>query len=274
MKKIVPLLLVIFLLLLPILIFAESPALPKKIGVLEFENKTQFPLIGSPAADAIMVHLLQAKSCDVIEREYLNQTFIQNGLKPKGVMDPAIVSSIGTQLGLDYILMGSIVSAQTHTTPAHWQQVKMGKMMVPQFVQGYSYSNAKFEAMMVDVKTSQIVWNESYTGHSGNADILDALKDGGHETIHRIYKFIPLQGSITKIESGKIYINLGKENGIVPKDTFILAKLDNSTRADNKTESKKTIKLKVIEVSDSSCIAVAKDDTAVIETGNTVVKSF
>jgi hypothetical protein len=277
MKKILPLLLGICLLLLPSLIFAEfaeSPLVPKKIGVLELENKTRFPLIGSPAADAIMVYLLQAKSCDVIEREYLNQAFIQDGLKPKGVMDPASVSSVGKKLGLDYILMGSIVSAQAQTTPAHWQQVRMGSMMVPQWVQGYSSSSAKFEVMMVDVKTSQIVWHGNYTGYSRTADVLDALKDGGHETVHRMYKFIPLQGSITKVENGKVYIDLGKINGIAPKDTFILVKSSNSANTDNNAENKKSVKLKVVEVSDSSCIAVLKDDTTVIEIGNTVIKSF
>jgi len=272
MKKILPLLVGICLLLLPSLIFAEiaeSPSVPKKIGVLELENKTRFPLIGSPGADAIMVYLLQAKSCDVIEREYLNQAFIQDGLNPKGVMDPASVSSVGMKLGLDYILMGSIVSAQAQTTPAHWQQVRMGNMMVPQWVQGYSSSSAKFEVMMVDVKTSQIVWHGNYTGYSRTANVLDALKDGGHETVHRMYNFIPLQGLVTKVENAKVSINLGKINGIAPKDTFIL-KSSNSAKTDNK----KSIKLKVVEVSDSSCIAELKDDTTIVAIGNTVIKSF
>lgn len=273
MKKI--LLLSICLFLLPNMIFAESPLVQKKVGVIELENKTKFPLVGSPGADAITAYLLKAKSCDVIERDYLSQAFIQDGLKPKGVMDPAIVSTIGMKLGLDYILMGSIVSARAETTPAHWQQVQMGKMMVPQFVQGYSSSSAKLEVMMVDVKTSQIVWSGNYTGHSNTANVLDALQDAGHETVHRIYNFIPLQGSITKVEKGQIHIDLGKVNGIAPKDTLILAVSNNSANTDDKKENKKKVKLKVTEVSDSSCIAVLKDDDTVnIEIGNIVIKSF
>ncbi|SFL56268.1 CsgG/HfaB family protein [Pelosinus propionicus] len=268
MKKLLLLAVGICLLLLPNLSFAEAPIAPKKIGVLELENKTQFPLTGESAADAIMVHLLQAKSCDVIEREYLNQTFIQNGLQPKGVIDPAIISSVGNQLGLDYILMGNIVSAKTKTTPARWQQVKMGQMRVPQLVPGYSNSYADFEVMLVDVKTSKIVWNGNYTGSSGTADVRDALKDGGRQTVRRIYNFIPLQGSITKIDGNKIHINLGKENGIGPKDTFTLAKQNNAI------DSKKPTKLKVLEVSELSCIAILKDTNRVIETGDIVIKSL
>lgn len=268
MKKLLLLAIGICLVLLPNLGFAEAPLVPKKIGVLELENKTQFPLAGELAADAIMVHLLQAKSCDVIEREYLNQTFIQNALKPKGVLDPALVSSVGNQLGLDYILMGSVAAAKTNTTPARWQQVKMGQMRVPQFVPGYSNSYADFEVMLVDVKTSKIVWNGNYTGTSSTADVRDAVKDGGRQTVRRIYSFIPLQGSVTKIDGNKIHINLGKENGIGPKDTFTLAKQNQAI------DSKKATKLKVLEVSELSCIAMLKDTNTVIETGDVVIKSL
>ena len=273
MRKQMLISLIIFqcLMLLTSIALAEPPQTPKKIGVLEFENKTKEPKLGTLASAAIMVHLLKTKSSEVIDLETLTQAFVQRGEPARGVIDPAIAASVGKDQGLDYIIMGNVVSASAYTTPGYWLPTAYG----PVFVMGQSGCSVKFEALMVDVKTAQIVWTETYAGNAGGTtDLSAAIADGGYQTARRIYRFTPLQGTIIKIDGEKIYINLSSNNGIVTDDSFSPVIPGTPTPAAGE-EKKQSVLLKVTEVSDTYCVAELKKGTLKdVPIGTTVSKHF
>lgn len=250
---------------------AEVPSVPKKIGVLELDNKTIQPRLGNLAAAAMMVHLLKLNSCDIVDQDVLNQTFEQLGQRPKGVVDPAIASAIGSKIGLDYIIMGNIVSAESRYRPGYWNQTKYG----PQYVQPTYFCSAKFEVMLLDVKESRIIWNETYIGRSNaTTDLEAAMEDGGYQTARRIYQFIPLLGSITQIDGNKFHINLGLANGIKNGDLFSPS-VPNVPTVGKEKKAEPAFVLKVIEVNDTDCIAVlSKGKLTDIKPETVVSKQF
>lgn len=247
----------------------EKPVVfvPKKIGVIEFENQiVRDGALGGAAADAITASLLKINSTDVIERAYLNEAFTQNGVtRVKGVIDPVMVSTVGASLGLDYVIMGNVVGASTRTTPAHWVQVKMGKMSVPQYVAGHSSSNAKIDIMLIDVKTAKVVFTEKINGSSANASVLDALLDAGRVGVKHVYKFMPLQGVVTKLEGDKVFLNLGKENKIDVKNKFMV---------EGSVNGKEPLWLEVVKVNDTDCAAVVKGNGGIVKVGDVATKSI
>lgn len=274
MKK----LLLLFVLILHLLVmssatvFAEtSPTVPKKIGVLELDNKTIHPQLGKLAAAAMMVHLLKVNSCDIMDQEVLKETFLDQGQSAKGIVDPAIASSIGLKLGLDYIIMGNVVSANSHYQAGYWIKTKAG----PQFVQPSYSCSGKFEVMMLDVKSSQIVFHETFTGSSNQTtDLQAAMEDGGYQTARRIYKFIPLLGTITQIEGSNFHINLNEVNGIKKGDLF--SPYNPNIIIDGKDKKAgPSVVLKVIEVNETDCVAVlSKGNPNDIKLGTSVSKHF
>ena len=273
MRKQMLIVLIIFqcLILLTNVTFAEPPLTPKKIGVLELENKTKDPKLGNLASAAIMVHLLKTKSSEVIDLETLTQAFVQQGAPAKGIVDPAIVASIGKAQGLEYIIMGNVVSTSSYTTLGYWLPTAYG----PIFIMGQSGCSATFEVMMVDVKTAQIVWTETYDGKvTGTTDLSAAIGNGGYQTARRIYKFTPLQGTIIKIDDEKIHIDLSTNNGITNGDLFspVIPGIPSPAAGE---EKKQSIILKVIEVGDTYCVAELKKGKAKdIQIGTTVSKHF
>jgi len=259
------------LILLTNVTFAEPPLTPKQIGVLELENKTKDPKLGNLASAAIMVHLLKTKSSEVMDLEPLTQAFVQQGAPAKGIVDPAIVASIGKSQGLEYIIMGNVVSTSSYITPSYWLPTTYGSI----FIMGQSGCSATLEVMMVDVKTAKIVWAETYDGKvTGTTDLSAAIGDGGYQTARRIYKFTPLQGTIIKIDGEKIHIDLSTNNGIANGDLFSPVIPGTPTPAAGE-EKKQSVILKVIEVGDTYCVAEFKKGNAKdIQIGTTVSKHF
>lgn len=250
----------------------EKPVtfIPKKIGVIEFENQVSRYVLGGAAADAITASLLQVNSADVLDRAYLSKEFIQNGItRTKGIIDPVMVSTAGAGLGLDYVIMGNVIEAKSSSTPAHWVQVRMGRMSVPQFVPGYSSSNTKIDMMLVDVKTAKIVFTEKIYGSSATASVLDALLDAGRTGVRHIYKLIPLKGVVTKVEGDKIFINLGKENKIYVKNKFVV-----EDRFSEKGDGKEALRLEVVQVNETDCVVVVQGNSGIVKVGDIVTRSI
>lgn len=253
---------------------AEAAVALKKVGVLELENKTLYPNLGKMGSAAITVHLLKNRSCDILPQEELAAAFEQRGVKPKGVVDPAVVSSIGEAAGLDYIITGSIVGVKAYSTPGYWRQTKFG----PQYVQGNSGSSANLELMMIDAKTAQIVWMGKVEGRvSGTTAYADAIEDGGYQTVRQLYRFMPLQGSIVGVVGEKYKIDLNMNDAIGNGDLLSPAFPAAPTPAAG-AEKKQAVILKVVEVNDTYCIAEVKKGNAEVlkevKVGTLVSKHF
>lgn len=248
----------------PVKVEKTNSFVAKKVGVLEFENQTKKAALGSAAADSIMARLMYLGSTEVLDRSYFLKEIAANGSKQtKGIFDPAWISAVAEKFNLDFVIMGNVTSSYSQTTPSRWTQVKMGQCYVPQFVPGYSSSSVDLEVLLLDVHSAKIVATEKIHSTSSTESVIDAMGNAGDDTVKRIYRFIPLQGKITKIEGERVTINLGKLNQVFAKMQFTL---DQTTTQ----EQKKLPRMEVVSVSDQECIAVLKNKNTIVKIGDPV----
>lgn len=86
----------------------------KKVAVIEFSDLngrvTEF---GKYLAEELITRLFMTKKFEVIERQLLNKVLKEQKLSLTGVLDPSSVKTIGTLLGVDAIVSGTITDLGT-----------------------------------------------------------------------------------------------------------------------------------------------------------------
>lgn len=253
----------------------------KKIGVLPFKNDSNFNQFGVTAAEMITADLVNLKSCTVVERSELSRVFEEQKRSAQGFIDEATATELGGILGLDYLLLGS-VNGSISKEPGHYYYDK--KHQRNEWVEGTTTSSVTLTLKLVNVKNGQIAWSDQTAVTNYDEDISKALSEAAYDSVRKIYKFIPLQGYVLKVESGQYIIDLGTNNNVSNGDIFEVNGTSNAMRHPVTGElivMKRNIgELEVIEVLDTMCVAKLKtkdEDKQVrgyIQPGDVVTKKL
>src|SRR5882724_1559196 len=84
--------------------------LKRRIGVVDFENKTTYGAarLGTSASDILITELAKSGKFIVVERDKMNQTMAEQKLGMTGAIDPSTAAKVGKILGLNAIVTGAI----------------------------------------------------------------------------------------------------------------------------------------------------------------------
>jgi curli biogenesis system outer membrane secretion channel CsgG len=164
-----------------------APSPEKKIGVLEFENRSAIPNAGLIVSDNMIKDITSLKSCTVVDRTLLSQALEKHGLKFSGFLNPQDISTVSTSLGVDYVLMGSI-SFVNETKGSWYTDQKTGtRHYTPGSI------TLSLTLRLVDTQRNQVVWSDTVV-KSGPENEKGALELMAYEGVRKFYPMIPIHG--------------------------------------------------------------------------------
>jgi len=152
----------------------------RRIAVLNFEGSG-----ADGVADLFIMELLKA-GFDIAERSHLENLLKEQDMGLSGRLDPSTVKNIGKMLGVDAILMGSVIGyapAQKRVvyfalgdTPV----ITPGLLVVERGINYIVYqvdAEVSISARMVDVETGSVVWaaRDSYRGFTTENALLTVV---------------------------------------------------------------------------------------------------
>jgi TolB-like protein len=232
----------------------------KTIGVLSIRcNSAQ---IGNIITESLTADIAKIKSCNVVERIELNRVFEERILTDDGIVEQ-IRQGSGKAIGLNYVLMGS---ANAELTQSYNKVSKE-----------YEYQNSVvINLKLIDAcdQVGKIVWSGQRTVENYNNDVITTAQEAAYDMARQIYEVFPVQGYILKLDQGKIYIDLGKKDGIKKKDKLIVEGIKDTIIhpiTGEKIVTKDIVgKLKVSDVFDDFCVAEFDRDLFKIYPGDIV----
>src|SRR5947209_10869114 len=84
--------------------------LKRRIGVVDFENKTTYGAnrLGTSASDILITELAKSGKFILVERDKLDSIMKEQKLGMSGAIDPSTAAKVGKVLGLNAIITGAI----------------------------------------------------------------------------------------------------------------------------------------------------------------------
>lgn len=211
-------------------VFTPTPALagPKKrIGVVDFENASQVSdrAMGRGISDILVNELVQNKSYQVIERAQLDQII---GEKKLGIDGFSNSSSQYTQFeGLDYLVVGKIVEAGAHQINLFGLATQTEYKVV-------------LSVRMIDANSGTIMWADQAEGSvstgslnddrgrplffqgQSNSVFSEAARKAVTKVVDKINQVNPQEGFVVQKSGQKVYIDLGREQGVQPGQFYVV----------------------------------------------------
>jgi hypothetical protein len=221
--------------------------------------------------------LFKSGKFDLYERKKMDAVLEEQKLGLTGLITPETAVKMGKLLGVQYIVIGSVNQFGQSTGGGSAFGVSINSL------------NARVSAdiRIVKVESGQIVAAENGVGEESsvgvaiaNADILPTDVEFGSkgfdetiigkatvkcvnnlaEKIGEAFGIHGLEGKIIKVAGGKVYINLGKDSGVVPGQVFqVMRKGEEMKDPDTGevlgSEDTKIGLVKIIEIKDKFCIA-------------------
>lgn len=136
----------------------------RRIGVLKFDssqvsyfNSSSDP--GNGVADEFVLELL-IRDFSVIERSRLQSIIKEQDLSTSGRLDPATIKKLGRILGVDALILGTIVRYTPDSKRRFYLQDDGGRLREEIFVVN---AELGISARMVDVETGMVVWAGAYS---------------------------------------------------------------------------------------------------------------
>ncbi|MBI3550276.1 MAG: hypothetical protein HY078_14650 [Elusimicrobia bacterium] len=127
----------------------------RRIGVVDFENKTAYGArLGTAASDILITELAKTGKFVVVERDKLNRIMEEQKLQTSGAIDPRTVVQMGKILGLNAIVTGAVsqFGVNTEGTEALITQSKK------------QTATATVDIRVVDTETGQVLLADSGRG--------------------------------------------------------------------------------------------------------------
>ncbi len=230
-KKNIPvLLLIVFLFTCFVGVMSPSTAWAgekKRIGIVDFENASQVSdrAMGRGVCDTLVNELVKNKSYLVIEREQLAQMMREKKLGLDGFSTGP--SQYVKFDGLDYLVVGKIVEAGA-------QQVNLFGLATQTQVK------VVLSVRMIDANSGNILWADQADGivsmgslndNSGraiyaqgqsNSAFSEAARKAVIKVVDKINQVNPLEGFVVQTSGKKVYIDLGREQGVQPGQSYIV----------------------------------------------------
>ena len=210
-----------------------ADAAKKRIGVTDFENKSRVYGLGAGIADMLVVELVKNKNFEVIERDKLRSVMAEQALGASGAVNPATAARLGELMGLDYLVVGSIVEASLSSSEAN-----LGSLGINL---GVNETTIKVVAQMrlIDANTGQIVLADSAEGEVKKSRLTDqhgrtligdkrysmgvfseAARIAVARLVDKINEVNPLEGLVIKVSGRMAYIDLGRDQGVQEGQEF------------------------------------------------------
>ncbi|HWR43375.1 CsgG/HfaB family protein [Sporomusa sp.] len=199
----------------------------KRIGVVDFENASQVSdrAMGRGICDSLVNELVKNKSYLVIEREQLAQMMREKRLGIDGFSTGP--SQYVKFEGLDYLVVGKIVEAGA-------QQVNLFGLATQTQVK------VVLSVRMIDANSGNILWAEQADGTvsmgslntdngrtifaqgQSNSVFSEAARKAVAKVVDKINQVNPLEGFVVQTSGKKIYIDLGREQGVQPGQSYVI----------------------------------------------------
>lgn len=219
------------------------------IGVYKIDSNK--PHISRLLTESMSADLAKMKSCNIVERDKLDQVFSEQALTYDGIVE-ALQGGSGQAIGLDYLLLGSSNSSVTKKYNKKYNTVSY-------------YTKIVINLKLVDARSQigKVVWSGQRSIESINdtGDLTDIALEIAYDMSRQLYeqKF-PVAGYIIKAAKGQYYVDLGTEDGVSVKDKLEVESIGDVIIHPVTGEAIGTGgiagKLKVTEVYEDYCIAV------------------
>ena len=200
-------------------------ALKRRIGVVDFENKTTYGAnrLGTSASDILITELAKSGKFIVVERDKMDKIMAEQKLGMTGAIDPSTAAKVGKILGLNAIVTGAISQFGTETEGSEYLITQSKSQIV----------KCTVDIRVVDAETGQVLYADSGAGlskkHTGGVFGL-GTRAGYDETLEgealraAIVKFVnnivaqvekkPWSCRVADVDGQNIYLNAGSESGI------------------------------------------------------------
>jgi len=203
----------------------------KRIAVTDFENDSQVndAYMGRGIADMLVVELVKNKAYQVVERKKLQSVLNEQGRGLTGIIDPKTAAKVGKVLGLDYLVVGKIVEAGMQTTGMFGINETKIKVVLA--------------VRLIDATTGSIILAESAEGTVSKGSLSDengqviagdkgftssvfseAARKAVAKVVDKLNEVNPLEGYVIQVDGNKVYIDLGREQGVQPGQKYALFK--------------------------------------------------
>lgn len=207
--------------------------LKRRIGVVDFENKTAYgqARLGTSASDILITELAKSGKFIVVERDKINAIMAEQKLGMSGAIDPNTAAQVGKILGLNAIVTGSISQFGSDTEGSEYLITQSKSQVV----------KCTVDIRVVDAETGQILYADSGSGvatkHTGGVFGLgtqssydesldgDALRAAIVKFTNNIIEQVekkPWSCRIADVDGQNIYLNAGHDSGL-PQGTKLIA---------------------------------------------------
>jgi len=197
----------------------------RRVGIVDFENKTAYGTrLGTAASDILVTELVKSGKFIVVERDKMNRLMEEQKLGMTGAIDPKTAASVGKMLGLNAIVTGSISQFGVATTGSDYL-ITQSKKQVAQ---------CTVDVRVVDVETGQVIWADSGKGESisSKSQILGMGSRGGYDemiegeslraAISKLVENIQSQinaktqwyAKVLDVDGTNVFIGAGTESGL------------------------------------------------------------
>jgi curli biogenesis system outer membrane secretion channel CsgG len=199
--------------------------LKRRIGVVDFENKTTYGAnrLGTSASDILITELAKSGKFIVVERDKMDKLLAEQKLGMTGAIDPNTAAKVGKILGLNAIVTGSISQFGEDTEGSEYLITQSKSQVV----------KCTVDIRVVDAETGQVLYADSGSGlatkHTGGVLGL-GTRAGYDETLEgdalraAIVKFTnniveqvekkPWSCRVADVDGQNIYLNAGSDSGI------------------------------------------------------------
>lgn len=199
--------------------------LKRRIGVVDFENKTTYGAnrLGTSASDILITELAKSNRFIVVERDKMGKLMEEQKLGLSGAIDPRTAAKMGKILGLNAIVTGAISQFGEETEGSEYLITQSKAQVV----------KCTVDIRVVDVETGQILYADSGAGlarkHTGGFLGL-GTRAGYDETLEgealraAIVKFVnnivdqvgkkPWSCRVADVDSQSVYLNAGHDSGV------------------------------------------------------------
>jgi len=203
----------------------------KRIAVTDFENDSQVndAHMGRGIADMLVVELVKNKAYQVVERAKLQSVLKEQGLGATGAVDASTAAKLGKLLGLDYLVVGKIVEAGAQTTGIFGiNETRIRVILAVRLIDATTGNILLAESAEGEVKKGSlsdesgkiIAGDQAFT----SAVFSEAARKSVIKVVDKLNEVNPLEGYVIQVDGKKIYIDLGREQGVQVGQKYTLFK--------------------------------------------------
>lgn len=196
----------------------------RRIGVVEFENKTAYgQRLGTAATDILVTELVKSGRFIVVERDKMEALMKEQKMGLTGAITPQTAAKVGQMLGLEAIVTGAVSQAGVKTTGTDFIISQSKKQT----------AEVTVDLRVVEVETGQILLADSGKGvaSSKKRSMLGLGGRGGYdETLEgdamrgAIVQFVdniisqvsqkPWSCMVADASGSQLYLNAGQSSGL------------------------------------------------------------